>query len=48
MPSFEVTVQAGKHDFDCYEIEATSQSEAWIKGARIAKSPLVMRVKEVI
>jgi hypothetical protein len=48
MPSFEVTVQTGMHQFECYEIDAATQSEAWIKGARIAKSPLVMRVKEVI
>ena len=44
---YDVTVQVGKHEYDSYEIEANSISEAWIKGAKIAKSPMVMRVKEI-
>jgi hypothetical protein len=45
--NYEVTVQTGKHNFDCFEVDAASHSEAWVKGARLAKSPLVMRVKEI-
>lgn len=44
---YDVTVQVGKHEYDSYELEANSISEAWIMGARIAKSPMVMRVKEI-
>jgi hypothetical protein len=44
---YDVLVQIGKHEYDSYELEASSISEAWIMGARIAKSPMVLRVTEV-
>jgi hypothetical protein len=45
--NYNVTVQTGEHEFDSFEIAASSYSEAWIKGARLAKSPMVLRVSEV-
>lgn len=47
LKTFEVTVQVGKHEFDSYELEADNISEAWIKGTRIAKSPIVLKVTEI-
>lgn len=44
---YDVLVQIGKHEYDSYELEANSISEAWIKGARIAKSPMVLKVTEI-
>jgi hypothetical protein len=44
---YNVTCQTGIESYDSIELEATSYSEAWIKGARLLKSPIVMRVAEV-
>ena len=48
MKTFNVTVQTGAERFESFKIEAQTLSEAWVKGARIAKSTLVMTVKEAI
>ena len=47
MKTFDVIVQTGAERFESFKIEAQTLSEAWVKGARIAKSTLVMTVKEV-
>ncbi len=44
---YNVTCQTGIESYDCVEVEAKSYSEAWIRGARALKSPIVMRVSEV-
>jgi hypothetical protein len=44
---YDVMVQVGKHEYDSYELEANSISEAWIMGAKIAKSPMVIKVTEI-
>lgn len=43
---FNVTVQTGPERFESFKIEAQTLSEAWVKGARIAKSVMVLTVKE--
>jgi hypothetical protein len=46
--NFNVTVQTGPERFESFMIQAKTLSEAWVKGARIANSPLILTVKEVI
>jgi hypothetical protein len=45
---YDVMVQIGKYEYDSYELEAANISEAWIMGARIAKSPMVIKVTPIV
>lgn len=47
MPIFNVTCQTGNECYDCIEVEAKTYSEAWIKGARLLKTPIVISVRGV-
>lgn len=43
--NWEVTVQTGIHEFDCFEIEANSEAEAILEGAKLGNSPIIIRSK---
>jgi len=47
MVLYSVTVQTEKNCYDNFEIEASSYSEAWVKGAKAGNSPIVIRIREV-
>jgi hypothetical protein len=45
---FRVEVQTGKDRIESFDIEATNLQEAWIKGIRVSKCPVVLNIREVV
>ena len=47
MKRYAVKIYTSQESIDTVEVEAKSLSEAWIKGVRILKSPMVLKIDEV-
>jgi len=47
MKRYAVKIYTSQESIDTVEVEAKSLSDVWIKGVRVLKSPMVLKIDEV-